>query len=152
MKFHEKLTTHRKKNAMSQEDLADQLGVSRQAVSRWELGSTMPDAVNLLQLSDLFEVSVDYLLHDDYESDSDIPIVKEVVNQASEREKEYGKHSLFSIICWFTAFFCYMIASAINGSAALAALAVIHFFLAAHNLQLYMDHKHKQNENSTNKS
>ena len=88
MKFNEKLTIHRKKNGLSQEDLADKLGVSRQAISRWELGSTMPDATNLLQLSDLFGVSVDYLLHDDYESDSDIPIVKEVTFKAAEREKE----------------------------------------------------------------
>ena len=88
MKFNEKLTIHRKKNGLSQEDLADKLGVSRQAISRWELGSTMPDATNLLQLSDLFGVSIDYLLHDDYESDSDIPIVKEVTVKAEEREKE----------------------------------------------------------------
>lgn len=148
MKFNEKLTIHRKKNGLSQEDLADKLGVSRQAISRWELGSTMPDATNLLQLSDLFGVSVDYLLHDDYESDSDIPIVKEVTFKAAERETEYGKHSLFSIICWFTAFFCYIIASAINGSVALAALAIVHFFLACRNLQLYMDNKRKQNKNS----
>ena len=60
----------------------------------------------------------------------------------------YGKHSLFSIICWFTAFFCYIIASAINGSVALAALAIVHFFLACRNLQLYMDNKRKQNKNS----
>ena len=148
MKFNEKLTIHRKKNGLSQEDLADKLGVSRQAISRWELGSTMPDATNLLELSDLFGVSVDYLLHDDYESDSDIPIVKEVTFKAAEREKEYGKHSLFSIICWFTAFFCYIIASAINGSVALAALAIVHFFLACRNLQLYTDNKRKQNKNS----
>ena len=57
MKFNEKLTIHRKKNGLSQEDLADKLGVSRQAISRWELGSTMPDATNLLELSDLFGVS-----------------------------------------------------------------------------------------------
>lgn len=50
---------------MSQEDLAGKLGVSRQAISRWESGETMPDAENLLKLSDLFEVTTDYLLRDD---------------------------------------------------------------------------------------
>ena len=59
MQFNEKLSIHRKKNGLSQEDLADKLGVSRQAISRWELGSTMPDATNLLQIGDLFGVSVD---------------------------------------------------------------------------------------------
>ena len=62
MKFEEKLIDLRKKYGMSQEELADRLGVSRQAISRWELGSTLPDAPNLLKLSDLFGVSIDYLL------------------------------------------------------------------------------------------
>ncbi len=77
MKFNEKLTILRKKSGLSQEGLAEKLGVSRQAISRWELGSTMPDAANLLQLSHLFEVSVDYLLHDDGKDNMDMPVVKE---------------------------------------------------------------------------
>ena len=64
MKFHEKLTTLRKGKEMSQEELAEKLEVSRQAVSRWETGSTLPDAGKLLKLSDLFCVSVDTLLRD----------------------------------------------------------------------------------------
>jgi len=43
-------------------ELAEQLGVSRQAVSRWELGQTLPDIPNLLQLCELFGVSTDYLM------------------------------------------------------------------------------------------
>lgn len=65
MTFNEKLSALRKQAGMSQEDLAEKLGVSRQAVSRWEAGSTLPDAVNLLGLSDLFHVTVDSLLRDD---------------------------------------------------------------------------------------
>lgn len=65
MKFGEKLAGLRKKAGMSQEDLAEKLEVSRQAVSRWEAGSTLPDAVNLLKLSDLFCVSADALLRDE---------------------------------------------------------------------------------------
>ena len=61
---------------MSQAELAEKLNVSRQAVSRWEVGSALPDASNVLQLSKLFEVTADYLLNDDYESDSDVPAVK----------------------------------------------------------------------------
>lgn len=65
MKFNEKLICLRKAAGFSQEELAEKLGVSRQAISRWEAGSTLPDAVNLLGLSDLFRVTVDSLLRDD---------------------------------------------------------------------------------------
>ncbi len=52
---------------MSQEELAEKLNVSRQAVSRWEMGTAQPDAQNILQLSHLFTVSTDFLLNDDYD-------------------------------------------------------------------------------------
>ena len=65
MKFNEKLVQLRKAAGYSQEDLAEKLEVSRQAVSRWEAGSTLPDAVNLLKLSDLFCVNVDALLREE---------------------------------------------------------------------------------------
>ena len=65
MKFEEKLINLRKAKGLSQEELAEQLGVSRQAVSRWELGSTLPDIPNLLQLCELFGVSADYLVKDE---------------------------------------------------------------------------------------
>lgn len=77
MKFAEKIVMLRKSGGMSQEDLAEKLNVSRQSVSRWELGTAMPDAANLLQLSKLFNVTVDYLLNDDYQSDNDLPKIKE---------------------------------------------------------------------------
>lgn len=76
MKFEEKLLNLRRQAGYSQEELAEKLNVSRQAISRWEQGSAMPDAVNLLQISKLFCVSVDYLLHDEYTSDRDIPAVQ----------------------------------------------------------------------------
>ena len=78
MNLSEKLLALRKARAMSQEELAEHLDVSRQAVSRWEQGMAMPDAANLLQLSRLFGVSVDYLLNDEYQSDNDLPKVQEV--------------------------------------------------------------------------
>ena len=62
MNFNEKLLSLRKAAGISQDTLARQLGVSRQAVSRWEVGSALPDASNILQLSKLFGVSADYLL------------------------------------------------------------------------------------------
>ena len=78
MKLSEKIVRLRKINGWSQEDLAEKLNVSRQAISRWEGGTAQPDASNILQLSKLFGVTTDYLLNDEYESDNDLPKVREV--------------------------------------------------------------------------
>ncbi len=65
MTFGEKLFSLRKSQKLSQEELSEKLGVTRQAVSRWENGETMPDSPNLLEICNLFGVSADYLLRDD---------------------------------------------------------------------------------------
>lgn len=52
----------RKAKGISQEELADQIGVSRQAVSKWESGQTSPDLEKILLLSEFFDVTTDYLL------------------------------------------------------------------------------------------
>lgn len=78
MKLQDKIVKLRKANGMSQEDLAERINVSRQAISRWEGGSAQADATNILQLSKVFGVTSDYLLNDDYESDYDLPKVREV--------------------------------------------------------------------------
>ena len=78
MKLSEKIIQLRKSNGWSQEDLAEKLNVSRQAISRWEGATAQPDATNILQISKLFGVTTDYLLNDEYESDNDLPKVKEV--------------------------------------------------------------------------
>lgn len=62
MTFGEKLTCLRKREGLSQESLAEQLGVSRQAVSRWEQGTALPDAAKLLPCARLFSVDVEWLL------------------------------------------------------------------------------------------
>lgn len=64
MALPEKLYTLRKKSGLSQEQLAEALNVSRQAISKWEGGSTMPESDKLLALSNYFGVSLDYLLKD----------------------------------------------------------------------------------------
>lgn len=76
MKFADKVLDLRKRAGLTQEELAEKLAVSRQAISRWEMGLAMPDASNLLQISQLFKVTVDYLINDEYARDEDIPIVK----------------------------------------------------------------------------
>ena len=62
MTFSEKLMRLRKREGLSQEELAAYLEVSRQAVSRWEQGTALPDAGNLRKLRQRFSVSIDWLL------------------------------------------------------------------------------------------
>lgn len=64
MTFGEKLTRLRKREGLSQEALAERLGVSRQAVSRWEQSTALPDAAKLLPCARLFRVEVEWLLDD----------------------------------------------------------------------------------------
>ena len=78
MTFGEKIQFLRKQKGMSQEQLASQLIVSRQAISKWELDSSMPDTDHVVQISELFEVSTDYLLKDGMEENTNnVPTQKD---------------------------------------------------------------------------
>ena len=65
----DKIIRLRKRNGWSQEELAEKMGVSRQAVSKWESAQTVPDLEKILMLGDLFGVTTDYLLKDEIESE-----------------------------------------------------------------------------------
>lgn len=65
MSFAEKILSLRTRSGLSQEALADKLMVSRQAVSKWESGVTLPETDKLVVLSNMFDVSLDYLLKED---------------------------------------------------------------------------------------
>lgn len=73
MKLGEKLSKLRKANNYTQEQLADLLGVSRQSISKWEQDIAFPETDRLIQMSELFHCSLDYLLKDNMESDHPIP-------------------------------------------------------------------------------
>lgn len=62
MRFAERILYCRKKAMLSQEELASKLGVSRQAVSKWETGESIPDMNNLAALAEIFDVSLDWLI------------------------------------------------------------------------------------------
>ena len=62
MVLKEKIIEQRKRAGLSQEQLAGLLGVTRQSVSKWELGDAVPELEKVLQMSDLFAVTTDYLL------------------------------------------------------------------------------------------
>lgn len=64
MTLGEKITDLRKKRGLSQEELAITLGVSRQAVSKWEVGDATPDTDKIIALADYFDVTTDWLLRD----------------------------------------------------------------------------------------
>lgn len=70
----DKIIDERKKNGWSQEELAEQLGVSRQSVSKWESAGSVPDLKKVIQMAELFGVSTDYLLKDELEKENRDPV------------------------------------------------------------------------------
>ena len=106
MNLPEKIIKHRKANGWSQEDFAEKLNVSRQAISRWENGTALPDAQNILQISKLFHVTTDYLLNEDYESDRDIPVVKTATQETEDLFLRKKRLHLISAIGFTVSWFC----------------------------------------------
>ena len=89
--FSNKLTELRKKKGYSQEELAEKLGLSRQAISKWERGESSPDLDNIIQLAKLYEISFNELFCVNEEKEE---IIKEV-----EVENNYLNYlALFSLI------------------------------------------------------
>lgn len=86
MTFGEKLQALRRERGWSQEDLASEIPISRQAVSKWESSAAVPDTENVLRLSDIFGVSTDYLLREELTGDGDLPAVKR--REAELREEK----------------------------------------------------------------
>ena len=64
MEFNNKLYELRKQKGLSQEELANRLNVSRQTVSKWEVGESLPDMEKLVAISELFDISLDELVLD----------------------------------------------------------------------------------------
>lgn len=75
----EKIMTLRKKNGWSQEELAEQMKVSRQSVSKWESMQSVPDLDKILMLAQVFGVSTDYLLKDDMAEEEYVSVPDEVI-------------------------------------------------------------------------
>ncbi|MBQ8028058.1 MAG: helix-turn-helix transcriptional regulator [Clostridia bacterium] len=67
MNISEKLKVARKNSGMTQEQVAEKLGISRQTLSNWETGKTYPDIISVIRLSELYELSLDLLLKDEKE-------------------------------------------------------------------------------------
>lgn len=86
MNLAEKIYTLRKQRGLSQEQMAEALGVSRQAVSKWESGQSVPEAEKLVAISHLFAVTTDYLLLED---DSPLPAPAREETSASLPERDH---------------------------------------------------------------
>ena len=95
MNLADKITALRRQRGLSQEELADMLDVTRQSVSKWEGGQSVPDIQKILQLSAIFGVTTDYLLKDDEgeeiisRSDAPSPNTGNAVKLSRERADEY---------------------------------------------------------------
>lgn len=90
MKLEEKITLHRKRNGWSQEELAFRLDVSRQAVSKWEMGSSVPDLDKIIRMSDLFGVTTDYLLKEEV-AETDMPTEEETASSDTPEMPKRGR-------------------------------------------------------------
>lgn len=108
MKFEEKLIALRKSQGMSQEELAEKLQVSRQAVSRWESGATLPDITNLIQLSELFGVTTDYLIKEEAETTTEQSTKTEMPEskQVTTNSYNFRKTMLYRRTMWVFASMC----------------------------------------------
>jgi transcriptional regulator with XRE-family HTH domain len=96
MKLAEKIQAIRKQKNLSQEQLADLLNISRQSVSKWESGQSVPELDKIVQLSDIFSVSTDYLLKDNILQNTLINQQPEIniqnkVLQENKKEEQYNK-------------------------------------------------------------
>lgn len=88
MALSEKLYELRKKDGLSQEQLAERLGVSRQAVSKWESGKAVPESDTLISISEYFGVSLDYLMKEDDSAVSEPVIGAENVQPTNNTGRE----------------------------------------------------------------
>ncbi len=81
MKLAEKIMALRKQRGWSQEELAQQLSVSRQSVSKWESGASMPDLDKILKMSEIFGVSTDTLLKEEMELNERKTVFEDLQNE-----------------------------------------------------------------------
>lgn len=96
MALSEKLYTLRKKSGLSQEQLADRLNVSRQAISKWESGSSTPESDKLIAISRYFNVSLDHLMKEDGDGPEDAPRPEQ---RGSARTADHTRRSVGLAIC-----------------------------------------------------
>lgn len=112
MNLPKKLSFLRKEKGLSQENLADEMNVSRQAVSKWESGNVMPSLDNLIYLSRLYGVTIDSLIDDSQDLPPEPAPPEPVPAEPVPPESPRMEHSAFTFIKkygWLTAFLLAMV-------------------------------------------
>jgi transcriptional regulator with XRE-family HTH domain len=123
MTLADKIMKLRKKNGFSQDELAERLNVSRQSVSKWESGTSMPDLNKIVMLSGIFGVSTDYLLKEEIEDEE----YRSKVQKAEQEEKQEDrgdsgkekkskeKEEKYESLYWSAAVVIYLLVSFVTG-------------------------------------
>lgn len=97
MTLGEKIYKLRTKRSMTQEQLAEKIGVSRQSVSKWETDSAIPDIEKLKLLAEIFEVSITELLGMECEEDTKRKDEKERIEHCQKEIKRWKRYAIVSI-------------------------------------------------------
>ena len=113
------IAAYRKRGGLTQAGLAEKLNYSDKAVSKWERGESLPDVLTLVQLSELFDVTVNDLLVDPNELPADGGKVQKVMEMVSEKalKRKADKkivQLLSSTLVWFVALFTFVILSSFD--------------------------------------
>ena len=105
MDLSEKIFKMRKANGLSQDELSDQMSVSRQSISKWESGQSTPELDKIIKLAEIFDVTTDYLLQP---SETDELIMKTSILEKQQREildqQRKTKNRQFLIVSLFISF------------------------------------------------
>ena len=116
------IASYRKRNGLTQAGLAEKLNYSDKAVSKWERGESVPDAMTLVLLAEQFEISVNDLLVDPNALPPGNPgNLEKAMTQVSERalRRKANKRvilALSSLLCWFVALFFYVVLSSFDAT------------------------------------
>ena len=113
------IVSYRKQHRLTQAGLAEKLNYSDKAVSKWERGESLPDVLTLVQLAELFNVSVNDLLRDPNALPEDGGTVEKVMELAVEKtlRRKANKRSILglaSLICWFIALLLFVVLSSLD--------------------------------------
>lgn len=114
MKFYEKLIILRKKALLSQEELAEKLDVTRQTISKWELGQSKPDIDKLQMMSKLFEVDVNTLTNEDIYLEDKAETKEDKNNKKEDGDRKFILYILIIIFIASLAFLTYRVGTDIK--------------------------------------